>query len=206
MLQSLAAPHPTPGTLALAGGRPEALSASEEREGPAEREGEGHFCPALGFTLLELLMVLTVIALAMAAVPTLFAGLPSIRLRTAADDMVATLRNLHQQAIRRGETTELIFEPAARTFRISTDPIPRHLPEIVAELGFKPATLVPTSGNTRIRFFADGSATGGTVLFKNGERLAAIKVDWLTGRVRRDECFETPPAAAPQHEVCLSWH
>ena len=140
-----------------------------------------------GFTLVELLVVLTIMALAMAAVPALLAGLPSIRLRTTADDMVATLRDLHQQAIRRGETTELILDPAARAYRVSTDSIPRRLPEIVAELGFAPTALVPSGGKTSIRFFADGSASGGTVLIKNGERLAAINVDWLTGRVRRDE-------------------
>jgi len=100
-----------------------------------------------GFTLIELLVVLTIIALMMAVVPAIFAGLPSIRLRTAADDMVATLRDLHQQAIRRGETTELIFDSPARAYRVSTDPVPRRLPEIVAELGFKPAALVPSSGN-----------------------------------------------------------
>jgi general secretion pathway protein H len=143
--------------------------------------------PQPGFTLVELLVVLTIIALAMATVPAIVAGLPSIRLRSAADDMVATLRALHQQAIRRGETMELILDPAARAYRVSTDPAARPLPQIVAELGFEPTALVPSGGSTSIRFFADGSATGGTVLFKNGERLAAIKVDWLTGRVRRDE-------------------
>jgi general secretion pathway protein H len=143
--------------------------------------------PEQGFTLVELLVVLTIIALAMAAVPRMLASLPSIRLRTAADDMVATLRELHQQAIRRGETTELILDTAARVFRTSSDPAPRRLPEIVAELGFNSTAVLPSGTNASIRFFADGSATGGTVLFKNGERLAAIKVDWLTGRVRRDE-------------------
>jgi vanillate O-demethylase monooxygenase subunit len=39
--QPATAPHPTPGTPALAGGRPGALPASGEREGPAKREGEG---------------------------------------------------------------------------------------------------------------------------------------------------------------------
>jgi general secretion pathway protein H len=140
-----------------------------------------------GFTLVELLVVLTIMALAMAAVPRMLAGVPSIRLRTAADDMVATLRELHQQAIRRGETTELILDTAARVYRTSSEPAPRRLPEIVAELGFSPTAVLPSGTNASIRFFADGSATGGTVLFKNGERLAAVKVDWLTGRVRRDE-------------------
>jgi general secretion pathway protein H len=164
------------------------LSRSAGEGGPSLQGwvGEGLYHQR-GFTLVELLVVLTMIALAMAAVPTIVAGLPSVRLRTAADDMVATLRELHQQAIRRGETTELILNAAARVYRISTDPAPRRLPPIVAELGFKPTAVVSSGGNTSIRFFADGSATGGAVLFKNGERLAAIKVDWLTGRVQRDE-------------------
>jgi general secretion pathway protein H len=140
-----------------------------------------------GFTLIELLVVLTIMALTMVAVPAIVAGLPSIRLRTAADEMVATLRELHQQAIRRGETTELILDPAARSYRISTDPAPRRLPEIVAELGFQPTAVLSPGRNTSIRFFPDGSATGGTLFLKNGERVAAIKVDWLTGRAHRDE-------------------
>ena len=155
-----------------------------------------------GFTLVELLVVLTIIALAMAAVPALLTGLPSIRLRTAADDMVATLRELHQQAIRRGETTELVLDPAARAYWMSTDPGLHRLPEIVAEIGFKPATAAPAGGSISIRFFADGSASGGTVLLKNGKHLAAVTVDWLTGRIRRDDCFETRPSGAPQHEAC----
>ena len=138
-------------------------------------------------TLVELVVVLTIIALAMTAVPAIVAGLPGIRLRTAADEMVATLRELHQQAIRRGESTELFLDPAERTYRVSTDAIPQRLPEIVAELGFKTSAAVPVGVKTSIRFFADGSASGGTVLFENGDRLAAITVDWLTGRVQRDE-------------------
>lgn len=140
-----------------------------------------------GFTLVELLVVLTIIALAMVAIPAIVSGLPSMRLRTAADGVVATLRELHQQAIRRGETTELILDPAARAYRVSADPAPRHFPEIVAELGFEPTAALLSNRNASIRFFADGSASGGTLFLKNGERVAAIKVDWLTGRVRRDE-------------------
>jgi general secretion pathway protein H len=180
---SLTAPHPPTSRVP----HPPTSRVPPSPRARGEGWDEGPFCPAPGFTLVELLVVLTIIALAMAAVPAIVAGLPSIRLRTAADDMVATLRELHQQAIRRAETTELILDPAAGTYRISTDPAPRRLPPIVAELGFKTTAVTPSRGNTSIRFFADGSATGGTVLFKNGERIAAIKVDWLTGRVRRDE-------------------
>ena len=36
----------------------------------------------------------------------------------------------------------------------------------------------------RVRFFADGSSTGGRVTLMVGERSYAVDVDWLTGRVR----------------------
>ena len=35
-----------------------------------------------------------------------------------------------------------------------------------------------------IRFFPDGSSTGGRVTLMVGERSYAVDVDWLTGRVR----------------------
>lgn len=140
-----------------------------------------------GFTLIEMLVVLTIIALAMTAVPMVFAGLPSIRLRAAADGMAATLRQLHDQAIRRGETTELILDPATRTYRVSTDAVLRRLPAVVAKVGFTTAAFWRSDNSASIRFFADGSATGGTIVFEHGRRAAAVTVDWLTGRVQRNE-------------------
>jgi hypothetical protein len=34
-----------------------------------------------------------------------------------------------------------------------------------------------------IRFFGDGSSTGGSVTILQGERRSDVTVDWLTGRV-----------------------
>lgn len=140
-----------------------------------------------GLTLVELMVVLTIIALATAAVPMIFANLPGIRLRAAAAGMVATLRQLHEEAIRRGETTELVLDLPARSYRLSTDPAPHPLPAVVARLGFESPSLWHPDGSPTVRFFADGSATGATILFKNGARTAAVTVDWLTGRVRRND-------------------
>lgn len=140
-----------------------------------------------GLTLVELMVVLTIIALATAAVPMIFANLPSIRLRAAAAGMVATLRQLHEEAIRRGETTELVLDLPARSYRLSTDPAPHPLPAVVAKLGFELPSLWHPDGSPTVRFFADGSATGATILLENGARTAAVTVDWLTGRVRRND-------------------
>ncbi|HEY1258691.1 MAG TPA: GspH/FimT family protein [Stellaceae bacterium] len=147
----------------------------------ARRRGEH------GFSLVELMVVLTIIALATAAAPMIFAGLPEVRLRAAAADMAATLRGLHQQAIRRGETTELVLDLRARSYSMSGDPAPHPLPAVVATLGFESPSLWHPDGSPTVRFFPDGSATGGTIHFANGARSTTVMVDWLTGRVRRHD-------------------
>jgi general secretion pathway protein H len=36
----------------------------------------------------------------------------------------------------------------------------------------------------RVRFFADGSASGGKLVLRDGGRRATVTVNWLTGDVR----------------------
>lgn len=36
----------------------------------------------------------------------------------------------------------------------------------------------------RVRFFADGSASGGKLVLRDGARRASVSVNWLTGDVR----------------------
>jgi general secretion pathway protein H len=140
-----------------------------------------------GFSLVELMVVLTIIALLTVAVPMIFVTLPAIRLRAAAADMVASLRQLRQVAITRGETTELVLDLRTRSYSMSTDPAPHPLPAVVAKLGFESPALWHPDGPPAVRFFADGSATGATIHLENGERSTAVTVDWLTGRVRRHD-------------------
>src|SRR5271163_887274 len=148
---------------------------------------EGLTPGSTGFTLVELLVVMVIIALLMTGVPRLIAGLPGVRLRAAADDMADRLKGLHSEALRRGATMALIVDPAARTYRISTDTLPHPLPEVVDRVDVKSSGILPADGTAQISFFADGTATAGMVRLRHGRRAAAITVDWLTGRVRRDE-------------------
>jgi type II secretion system protein H len=152
-----------------------------------EGQGEGQGRRSKGFTLIELLVVMVIIALLMAGVPRLIAGLPGVRLRAAAGDMADRLKGLHSEALRRGATMALIVDPAARTYRISTDTVPHPLPEVVEWVDVKSPGVSPADRTAQIRFFADGTATAGTVRLRHGQRSAAITVDWLTGRVRRNE-------------------
>lgn len=152
-----------------------------------DRSRCGPLFPDRGFTLIEMLVVLVIAAVAMSAIPTILAGLPGARLRAAADQMAGILRELHSEAIGSRTTMEFVLDPAVRVYRITGDANARKLPDIVAEVDVKTEAALPAEGPPTIRFFADGSATGGTIRFHRNAQSAAITVDWLTGRVRRDE-------------------
>ena len=140
-----------------------------------------------GFTLIELLVVMAIIGAVMMVVPNIVSGLPGVRLRAAADDMVATLRGLHERAVRHQETTEFILDPVARVYRVSTDTETHTLPPVVSAIGFRAIAISPAEPTMRIRFFADGSANGGTIRLRHGDLAASIVIDWLTGRVEPND-------------------
>ncbi|HEY3912310.1 MAG TPA: GspH/FimT family pseudopilin [Stellaceae bacterium] len=142
---------------------------------------------ARGFTLIELLVVLAIIGLMLVVVPRFVAGVPSVRLRATADDMVATLRQLHETAIRRQTTTGFVLDPATRTYRLSTAAGAHALPAIVTRVGFTAVAFRPIERTVSILFYADGSASGGTIRLRHGDLSASIRVDWLTGRVGRHD-------------------
>jgi general secretion pathway protein H len=142
---------------------------------------------AAGFTLIEMMVALVVIALVIGVVPRLAAAVPSVRLRAAADELVSVLKDLHAEAIRRGGTTELVLDPAARLYRVSTEAMTRRLPSAIEDVGFKSPAVENSQKAARVQFFADGSSSGGTIVLRHGTHSQGIGIDWLTGRVRRYE-------------------
>jgi general secretion pathway protein H len=83
-------------------------------------------------------------------------------------------------------TTELVLDPAARRYAATGEGATRDLPDIVQRVEVSLVPAPEPEAAARIRFFADGTATGGTIRLWHGARSATITVDWLTGRVRRD--------------------
>ena len=137
-----------------------------------------------GFTLLEMLVVLALIAAASVLAMAAFGdGLRGARLQAAAKEVAAQLRFTRAVAIASGVPQDFVIDPRARAWRA---PNGRHgrLPD-TGQLVFTGARdLGPTAGEGAVRFFPDGAATGGRV------RLAAngggweVDVAWLTGEVR----------------------
>jgi general secretion pathway protein H len=136
-----------------------------------------------GFTLLEVVVTLTILGLAMVLVvgykPPWSRGLG---LRGTAAEIASGLRAARSEAIVRNRPVSFEIDLNAHRFQIGSAPV-RQLPMDLT------ITLVTVAGEQRgskmggIRFNPDGSSTGGRLTLADGRYTIALGVDWLTGRV-----------------------
>lgn len=137
-----------------------------------------------GFTLLEMLVALVIGVLLVTLVPPLLSGLGGgVELRSAARQLAAGLRSARNQAVTRQQEAVLTLDLAQHRFGVSGDPRVIALPDSVAFNLYTAQSelLDQTTGN--IRFFPDGSSTGGAITVSNPKIAYRINVDWLTGAV-----------------------
>ena len=136
-----------------------------------------------GFTLVELLAVLFIGALIYA----LMLGVPArggsiADLKAAARSRASGLRQAQTTAMATRRDALLTLDVEARAFEVTGSearPLPRGL-----ELKlFTAQAEVSTESRGSIRFYPDGSSTGGRITVASGERKYLVDVDWLTGRV-----------------------
>lgn len=143
-----------------------------------------HRKPVQGFTLIEILIVLTIAGIAMALVaPNLSVGLGSIQLRSAAREIASSLRYSRGRAISRATETEFNINVETNVYQISGKNKNYTIPGEI-RLGLVTANSEITGQDSgTIRFFPDGSSTGGGVTLETGNRKRRVDVNWLTGHV-----------------------
>lgn len=137
-------------------------------DGPA---GEG------GFTLVELLAVLTILAIAAALFSfRLQAGFGTSNFRALMAGTAASIRAVRSEAI--AAASERVYVVDTRQRRLGEAALPAGV-ELAAEV----AASEKQGSRAGIRFYKDGSSSGGTLTFTWKDRKAAIDVNWLTGNV-----------------------
>jgi general secretion pathway protein H len=140
-----------------------------------------------GFTLLETLVALALIAVLLAvAVPALITP-TGVQLRSAAHTVASGLRQARLEAIRQQRPIALQVDVEARTLQLEGKGRTRELPrELELELFTAQREMIePQRGG--IRFYPDGSSTGGQVTLTLDGLSTRVVVEWLTGRVRVEE-------------------
>jgi general secretion pathway protein H len=137
-----------------------------------------------GFSLLEMLMVIALVAIAMlltAGVVT--GGFDGMQLRTEAKRITAQLRFTRAQAIATGEPQRFTLDPQARTWTAPKDR-DGEIPEKLTIVFTGARQVQPRRGEGAIVFFPDGASTGGRVQLSIRDAAWNIDVAWLTGEVR----------------------
>lgn len=139
---------------------------------------------ARGFTLLEVIVVL-VIGAAMYAlilgVP--FRGASVADLKSAARTLASGLRQAQTLAMVSRRDAVLTLDVEARQYTLAGESEPKDLPGDIELKLFTAQSEIESESKGAIRFYPDGSSTGGRITVKAGEREYLVDVDWLTGRV-----------------------
>ncbi len=137
-----------------------------------------------GFTLIELLVVMAIIALLLTIAPIgLHRMMPGLEVQTAARELGASLRNARSIAIRDNQEATLTLDLEQRHYSLTGE---RREFEIDEDIEIKLLTAASEQVSEQvgsIRFFPDGTSTGGTVTLTGGGVAYDVLVDWLTGRV-----------------------
>lgn len=137
-----------------------------------------------GFTLLELLIVLTLMAMITAFVFPMFGGpVSTSELRASARSLAAGLRLARSEAVSQRRETLLTLDVAGKRFRVDRDAQVHALPKRVELKLFTAQNDLVDANTGSIRFFPDGGSNGGRITVASGTRKFDVDVDWLTGRV-----------------------
>ncbi len=132
-----------------------------------------------------MLLALVIAGLLMAvSVPNFGPLLARAQLYSATRDVASALRHARGQALIRGREAEFELDVDRHRYRVSGRAKAYGLPSQVDLSLYTVATETVDEGMGRIRFFPDGSATGGRVTLQGGGQKRYVDVSWLTGEVK----------------------
>lgn len=134
-----------------------------------------------GFTLLELLVVLVILALSATAVVSVGrSSLESARVRSFMIEAEAMFRDARTQAIETHAQTAVLIDAKARQMSLADGGKTLELPKGVS---LEAKVAVPKSGGLpAVRFYPSGGSSGGKLSFIYRGRSYDLSINWLTGR------------------------
>lgn len=140
---------------------------------------------ARGFTLLEMLAVIALLAIAVTVTAVSLRGGGRGQLDAAAQRLAAGLRDTRTRAMATSRTQGFTIDLRDHSFA-APGRAPRHFPADAEVRVTSAAEDVSEADVARIRFFPDGSSSGGRVVLGARRHRATVAIDWLTGAVTVD--------------------
>jgi general secretion pathway protein H len=136
-----------------------------------------------GFTLLEMIIVIAVLGMALGLVVTRGPmRSQTMEMQATVNQVTQGLRVARSRAIASNAPVRFTVDIPLHSYSIESGR-PVALPRTVSIAMTAVSNETVESRLAAIRFYPDGSATGGRIDLAAGQRVAHIGVDWLTGRV-----------------------
>jgi general secretion pathway protein H len=137
-----------------------------------------------GFTLLEMVCVLALIAM-MAAVllPLIPRQTSRARLQAYALQAAAVLKEDRNAAIRQGTGVATLVDAGSRLIRSGATAAFIRIPEDVRFEALLPRSCNHREALSTINFFASGMSCGGAIALTRLDVGYEVRVNWLTGRI-----------------------
>ena len=139
-----------------------------------------------GFTLVELLVGLTIIALATGVAGLAFSSREKDDGATAFAGEVQTLARLaHLDAVTSGSARTIMFDLEERTVAYNRRDLVKPLPDGMELTLLTGLELIEERGRIPVIFFGEGGSTGSKITLegRDGDR-AQLETSWLTGRTK----------------------
>jgi prepilin-type N-terminal cleavage/methylation domain-containing protein len=162
-----------------------------------------------GFSLMELVIVLTILVLSVSLVASSLSNLSrTIELKAAAKKVSGILRYYRSEAINKGSVYQVLFDSESREVKVQSVSLAESADEKAedgkkAGEGFKTLYGLPEGVRMKeidfpspqypcdlpaIEFYPNGGSNGGSVLFDSQERKGyRIKIHFLTGEVKIEQ-------------------
>jgi len=136
-----------------------------------------------GFTLLELMVALGIAVILLATTPfAVMRAYETMEYRATVKEVIAGLKSARLDAMRKGRSVAFMVDVEQHRFGVESR-LDHAFPEKL-DVRLVLADIEITGARGGIRFYPDGSSTGGSVdLIRSGGGGVRVDVDWLLGRL-----------------------
>ena len=144
-----------------------------------------HLCNRrqLGFTLLEMILVMALISIAMAMVASLISRKnEGEKLRETVQKLGLTLRKLHSEAQRNQMTQTFKLYPSEHQW-VAGDGVPQTFDSDIRTSVTSGRELAERNMEGVILFYPDGASSGGAIELSRQGQIWRTEVNWVSGTV-----------------------